>query len=382
MGTEKNDVILDFPFFTLEYREGVFVRRIPSGARDLGGGRFRGGGKTYRLPRAGEGAGSAAALAEDEIRGRALLHLINRGPNPLIKKGPRLAGAGERIMELVLAGGPDGGGRTDFPGVGPVIIEIRKTGEAAWQPLAGLPHHRYYQNTVYEIIDAATLRELAGASGVLENPAGASGSPLRLLLRGEDIPRFAEVHARLVWQFGAEKTGRLLAEESVFIKRSELSLILGAFAEKQGFAGAARAVPLVSCGGYRYSAKEVSLRMDREYLLFDRRWARRGDLEAIGLFPLGFYAGGGPLEKIRLKPEELLRRGGERFAGFFAGLEADMKLWIDRAGGENVFLSHLDFLLAWGLSGGVVAPGHREQVLFLKAWLARLSAASSGAGPA
>jgi hypothetical protein len=379
MGTEKNDVILDFPFFTLEYREGVFERRIPRGAEDLGGGRFRRGDKIYRLPGGGEGSENVAALAEGEIGGRALLRLVNRGPNPLIKKGPRLAGNGERIMELVLPEDPAGGAGApaDFPGAGPVLIEIRKTGEAGWQPLASLPHHRYFQNTIYEIIDDRTLKELTGTYGI---PSGNSAKvPGRFLLRGEDIPRFADTWARLVWQFGGEKIRRLLAEESVFVKGRGLSLILGAFAEKRGSAGAARALPLVSSGGRRYSAKEVSLRMDREYLLLDRRWARRGDLEAIGLFPLGFYAGGRPLEKIRLKPDELLRRGGGRFAGFFGGLEADMSMWIGRAEGESVFCGHLEFLRTWGLSGGVIAPGHREQAAFLAAWFARLSAACSGA---
>ncbi|MDR1586258.1 MAG: TerB N-terminal domain-containing protein [Treponema sp.] len=383
MGTEKNDPILDFPFFTLEYREGVFARRLPSGAEDLGGGRFRRGDRIYRLPRAGEGAEaeSAAVLAEGGIRGRALLHLINRGPNPLIKKGPRFAEAGERIMELVLADDPAGraGALADFPGPGPVLIEIRKIDEAAWQPLAGLPHHRYYRDAVYEIIDDRTLKELAGTYGAPSGDSAGGALPLRLLLRGEDIPRFSDAWARLVWQFGGEKLRRLMAEESVFVKGTELSLMLGAFAEKQGCAGSVSALPLVSCGGRRYSAKEVSLRMDREYLLFDRRWVRRSDLEAIGLFPLGFYAGGRPLEKIRLKPEELLRRGGERFAGFFGGFEADMRLWIDRAEGKDIFSGHLEFLRVWGLSGGVVAPGHREQAAFLVSWLARLSAACSGA---
>jgi hypothetical protein len=43
--------IIDFPFFTLEYRDGVFARLIPADAEDLGGGLFRqGGGKRGNCP--------------------------------------------------------------------------------------------------------------------------------------------------------------------------------------------------------------------------------------------------------------------------------------------------------------------------------------------
>ncbi|GHV94769.1 hypothetical protein AGMMS50293_10890 [Spirochaetia bacterium] len=355
--------ILDFPFFTLEYRDGVFARLIPADAKDLGGGLFRQGGKTWALPE------DAAALAEEIVKGRPLLSLLNRGPNPLIKKGPRLALDGERLMELnavrsaVLAAGS--------VGAGPVTMELRRLSpETAGLPkaellLEGLPHHRLYQNVIYEIIDQAVLREFV-RSGL----AGSSGGEC-YTLRGEDIPGFAENHGTLLFRFGDAKLKELLAEDSVFVNPKKLSLVLGAVQAKRRGAGSAWALPLLRYGERRYPAEEVSLRMDREYVLLEKQWVKREDLEAIGLLPLGFYAGGVPVEKIKLKPGELLRRGGERFAGLFSDMEANTELALERGSREEVFFSHLEFLRAWGISGGIAHNGHREQAAFLSSWLQR-----------
>jgi hypothetical protein len=361
----KNSKVLNFPFFTLEYRAGVFVRRIPQDAEDLGGGLFRQGGTVWRLPGGGEQGPAGEALAFGTLRGKALLSLINRGPHPLIAAGPRPAGPEERIVELALVrenGGPRSTGpAAERPGGGPVVMELRRTGLDESEPLEGLPHHRWYQNTVYEVIDDGTLAELEAAFG-------APGKPGRLILRGDEIPRFVETRPRLIYRFAGTALRKLLAEDSVFIPGGELSLILSA---RRG-RGQVRARPLIAWGGRRYEGAEISAMLDRDYLLLDDLWARRTDIEKTGLFPLGFYAGGGAVEDVKLSAPELIRRGGGRFAGFFAGLEADTGLWLDRGSRETLFAAHLNFLLAWGLSGGLIFPGHREQARLLAAWLGGL----------
>ena len=359
---------LNAPFFTLEYRDGVFERLLPPDTQDLGGGLFRQGAKLWKLPGAtgqdepGEPApadhSAMAALAEKIIKGRPLLSLLNRGPNPLIAQGPRLARDEERLMELSLVGAAD----RDSPGAGPLVIEARcfHNGDE-WLPLTGLPRHRLFQNIIYEIIDGETLRELGESRG-------------RFTLRGEDIPRFADVHSRLVFQFGDKRLKELFADDSVFIRRDALSLALGASRENRRPGGVeAWAAPVLRWGERRFPAEDVSLRMDREYILLEKQWARRKDIAAAGIFPLRSYAGGKPMEKIKLKAGELIRRGGGRFAGLFSGLEADTSQWLERGGKEEIFYAHLEFLRGWGLSGGVAIHGHREQAAFLASWLKRLA---------
>jgi hypothetical protein len=361
--------ILDFPFFTLEYRNGFFARLIPAGVRDMGGGLFALKGKTWKLP----GGAPAAALAKDTVKGRPLLSLLKRGPESLIKNGPRLAedAEGERLTELVLAGGR---GRA-FPaagavGAGPLYMEMRlRAEEAEWLPLTGLPRHRLYRNVVYEVIDETALAEFA-------EPRGCR----RYALKGEDIPRFADSHGRMIFQFGDQKLKERLAEDSVFVNRERLSLILGALREQgRGGTGEAWAAPLLRYGGRRFSVEEVSLRMNRDYILLEDQWVRREDLLAAGLFPLCSWAGGAAIEKIKLKPGELLRRGGGRFAGRFSGMEADTTLWLERGDKEAVFHAHLEFLRAWGLSGGALVRGHREHAAFLASALARLASCGCNA---
>jgi hypothetical protein len=346
--------ILDFPFFSLEYSEGCFERRIPPDAEDLGGGLFRQKGKIFGLPPGGE------ALAEKIIQGRPLLSLFNRGHNPLVARGPRLAEGDERLMELCAVEGR--------AGAGPLVFELQRA-EGEWLPLAGLPRHRLFQNVIHEIIDDETLGALAAEFG-----RGAEGRE-RFILSGEDIPRFADTRGRLIFQFGGAKLKTALAEDSVFIRREGLSLVLGAIREK----GGPCAIPLLRCGERRYPAEEVSRRMDREYILLENQWARRTDIMASGIFPLGAYAGGTIVEKTRLKPAELLLRGGSRFAGLWSGIEADTSRWLESGGRREVFRSHLEFLRYWGISGGVTLNGHQEQAACLVSYLAELAAPGGSA---
>jgi hypothetical protein len=350
--------ILDFPFFTLEYRNGSFARLLPAGARDLGGGLFALRGKTWKLP----GGEDAAALAKDTVMGKPLLSLLKRGPVSLIKNGPRLAedAEGGRLTELVLAGD------RAFPavgavGAGPLYMELRAEA-AEWLPLTSLPRHRLYRNVIYGVIDETALAEFA-------EPRCRG----RYALKGEDIPRFADSHGRMIFQFGDQKLKERLAEDSVFVNRERLSLILGALREQGRGTGEAWAAPLLRYGGRRFSVEEVSLRMNRDYILLEDQWVRREDLLDVGLFPLCSWAGGAAIEKIKLKPGELLRRGGGRFAGRFSGMEADTALWLERGDTEAVFHAHLEFLRAWGLSGGVQVRGRREHAAFLASALVRLA---------
>ncbi|MDR0472427.1 MAG: TerB N-terminal domain-containing protein [Treponema sp.] len=297
---------LDFPFFTLEYHEGYFKRLIPSGAEDLGRGKFQYKGKAYQLP-----AGADEVLSEPELKGRALISLLKRGQNPLIKKGPRLAHEGERLMELQAIAGdkdapPDG---SDFSSRSTLIIELGfpqgKPEGGEWLPLEGLPRYRLYRNLIHEIIDDKAIRELSENYGENKgkSAAGRQGS-LRFVLKGEDIPLFADNYSLLVYQFGDNKLKAMLSENSIFVTRDNLSLVLAR--GKSGGPDQDYGLPFLAIGEYHYPAEEVSLCMDREYILLEpqKRWVRRQDLQAAGLFPLCCYAGGATIKKVKLKKGE------------------------------------------------------------------------------
>jgi hypothetical protein len=358
---------LDKPFFTLEYKEGVFLRRLPGGVKDLGGGFFREGKTLWKLPGAdGQNpeavSGADAALAHALISGRALLGLLNRGKHPLIKDGPRIAENGERLMELVFSPPRSRSLRVE--------LRVSQAGAPQWLPLEGLPHHRFYNNYIYEIIGDETIEKLLSEYGDTESGEAADSGQRFLVLKGEDIPRFTDNHGRLIYRFGDEKLKKTLAGDEVFLKKEELSLVLSIEPVFYRGLGTALAKPLVKYKNRRYDAEEVSDLMDREYIQLDSKWARRADLLGMGLLPLSYYAGGRPIEKLKCGPPEIFRRAASPW-GFPVACEWNEAEWMEHGTSETVFLKHLEFLRTFGLSGGVIQNSHKDQAKNTALWLAR-----------
>jgi hypothetical protein len=289
--------ILDFPFFTLKYNDGGFDCALPKGARRLSGGLFQQDGNTYALPDDAE----MAALAEKTLSGKQLLSLLNRGAGKLFKEAPRLARGEECPMELCAAPAREGALRL-------TLHAFHR--DKDWLLLDGLPRFRLCGKVIYEIIDDETLAE------IFNNQTDADGN-LSITLRGEDVPRFADSHGRLVLHFGDKKLKALLAEENLFIDAEKLTLVL---CDIEG-----RVRPALRYDDRHYFAEDISARLDRDYVLLEDRWARREDIEAAGIFPLGAFAGGEPIEKYNFAAAESRLRNGESLAGLFSGAKAETR---------------------------------------------------------
>jgi hypothetical protein len=349
--------ILDKPFFTLEYKDGVFVRKLPPGVRDLGGGLFREGSALWQLPEFP--SPSFHPLAEKIMGGKALLSFLKSGDRSLVISGPVPAEREDRLMELALC--------FPAPGKNAVHVEIRG-GDGL--PLDDLPRHRYRRGTVYEILDGETIDELLAAWG--DGTPGAAEIIGRLVLRGEDIPRFCQTRRRLIALFGDKKLKEFFSEESVFVPPSSISLV---YTAESVPARNARAFPSLKCENRLYPAAEVSALMDREFILLEDKWARREDLENSGLLPLGCYAGGLPLQSWKPDALGIIFREGKGPAGVLP-FEWKTELWKDKGESEMIFRAHINFLLAFGFSGGIAAGRHKEQAELL----AILAREFSGAG--
>ncbi|MDR0656793.1 MAG: hypothetical protein LBG22_10805 [Treponema sp.] len=351
---------LDFPFFYLNYSNGVFIRSLAPGAEDLGGGMFRNKGSVYSLPE-----GSAAdCLSGKEIGGKTLLALARRSPHPLVAKGPLMAPPGKRLMGLDLEI-PAAGRRSSAGGESTLAIRVQRevVPRKDWLPLEDLPRYYLYHDEIYEIIDDETLDALAAEYG--------SGG--KLILRGEEIPRFADEKMRLIISFADRALKQKLSEDRLFIRAEELSLVLSVRAEPGKGCRTIRGIPALAWGRdtdcRHYDAAEVSAACERDYVLLDEKWARRKDLEKTGLNPLGRYAGGETIEGIGI-PVPLLFRRGEA-PPYFSRLEYQGPPWLDRAEKAAIFCAHLDFLRFWGISGGVIhsGRGRAETAALLLGWL-------------
>jgi hypothetical protein len=157
------------------------------------------------------------------------------------------------------------------------------------------------------------------------------------------------------------------------IPLKKLSLLLRCYADMRRGVGTAYALPVLRYGGKRWSAGKVSLALGPEGITLGNRRVSRDTLEALGVGPLGRFIDGAPIVPVKLKPWELLCRGGEGIGAFCSGFEFDRDLWIRSAEPEIIFAAHLDFLRAYGICGGILAEDERESAAFLAAYLRALS---------
>jgi hypothetical protein len=359
--------ILDIPFFSLEYdAEGAcFLRKLPDGAVDLGKGKFQWKGKNFCLP--ADGNAETKILEQPVIKGKDILALARRGYNPLIKSGPLMAERGDRLMELGLTGGTvatQGKEKKQAEKSEKLEIEIILRMGAIkpeqWLPLDGLPHHKLFENRIYELIPDDVLTLLA-----------------KNKLRGEEIPAFADNYARLIYVFADELLYKLLAQDAIFVNPADVSLVLycRSIVEKQ--VGKARLFPALKYENKRYSAYALSQFYHRKYLPLKGRWIRRETLERSGIGPLGCFINGEPLKPFDIKAKDFIAGGGEALkilslAENSGGLETDGMYWLKYGEEKDIFSDHLEFLRHWGFSGGIIAEPQKAAP-FLASWLTDLA---------
>ena len=149
-----------------------------------------------------------------------------------------------------------------------------------------------------------------------------------LLLRGEEIPCFADEYARLIYVFADDALYRLLGQDNVFAKNEETSLVLRI--------ENAMAYPSIKYGKHEkhgdeyYSAYKLSMHFHRRYFPLKNRWLRRETLEALGMGPLGCMINGVSLAPFPHKARQDL-------------LQKDISIKIDPGAGRGRFTTEARF---------------------------------------
>ncbi|MDR2096806.1 MAG: TerB N-terminal domain-containing protein [Treponema sp.] len=376
----ESAAILNEAFFTLEYdpASASFIRRIPLGAEDMGG-VFRWKGRLLKLPEDG------APLKQKTIRGKALLNVC-KCLGHILKNAPLPAERGERLMELCAPsaaikvrtaqdGYDKGGGsrpevRVIFNG------EIIPRGE--WLPLADLPNHRFCRNRIYEIIGDENLSRIfdrpfldgkeTGSNGVYGSGRDAGERPFRIL-RDAEIPEFADTFARLIYLFADPGLYRQLSQDAVFVDEEKAELVLRCFSVMHRGVGKPWAAPVLKYEKQRYSAAELSRCFEQRYIPLDGRWIRRRTLEKLGIGPLGRFAGGSPIGNFRLSAEDILSGSCKYRQGPWTGFEFEKTF---RNPGMDRTASHLEFLRAYSMHGGVITHDDGGSAPHIASWLAVL----------
>jgi hypothetical protein len=161
--------------------------------------------------------------------------------------------------------------------------------------------------------------------------------------------------------------------EGSLISREKLSLILYCVPQVRRGVGEPLAFPVIKYGKRYYSTPALSGQFGEGFIPLGDKWVTRETLESLGLFPLGRLTGGKPLEPLKLRPLEVMRRGGDALLGVWTDFEFKEKRWISSAPPDRIFRGHLDFLRHYGIPGGVLTDGGEGSAASLGAYLRGLS---------
>jgi hypothetical protein len=163
--------------------------------------------------------------------------------------------------------------------------------------------------------------------------------------------------------------------------KKKLSLVLRCAVPLSRGVGRPYGIPALRFGEKVYSAKAASLALAGDALILDDGTRVPGTvLEDLGIGPLGRFIDGDPIVPVKLKPQDILRRGGRDLEGFWTGLELPLTgtetAGTDPGSGpppgpplsaaELLFREHLDFLRFFGISGGVVAEPRTSAALLAR----------------
>jgi len=152
-------------------------------------------------------------------------------------------------------------------------------------------------------------------------------------------------------------------------KTNAKSLVLHCMPLMQRGVGSSWGLPVIAAGKERFSALSLSEKLEAPGALAINgnpfRAAQVEELETLGIGPLGLYLGGEPIKPVRIGPEDFFyrkkpenseaqfRRTQSAAELFCTALEFDDTRWIPEGSAAELFHSHLEFLRAWGFSGGL-----------------------------
>lgn len=172
-------------------------------------------------------------------------------------------------------------------------------------------------------------------------------------IRGDGIPQMLTDVWPVLSRFARGKVAEL--ERMHRIVDGVAELVLSIRSDSSGGIGRALAIPMVQIGKHRLPALPMSeqLAENVQYVRTPSGWAPRSMLETAGLGPDGRAQDGTPLAPLELSPAELLSRGSYRCEGPWKRIEApSVEPPTERSHIETA-QEHLEYLLTWGLPGGV-----------------------------
>ena len=180
-------------------------------------------------------------------------------------------------------------------------------------------------------------------------------------IKGEEVPVFIRDLLPKVrnWTSGAMQD----LEQMHSIAPGAAQLILTVHREETHGVGNVVATPEFVCGELRIGAEELSFRCAEanQFVRVNTKWVARTTMEAAGIGPYGRTKNGRVLGSTTLSPTEVLLRGSRRLEGQWQRIDFPE---IDYPTGSRDFAAHCEFLLKWGVPGGIIGDPERAQAAF------------------
>lgn len=118
--------------------------------------------------------------------------------------------------------------------------------------------------------------------------------------------------------------------------------------------GRAYAHPYACIGGEEFSVEQMQDMLKQPYVRIASGWVRNQDLLSLGINENALMEDGTPMKPIRLDADLLLHRGGRKIDSPFSSMRLDGAAWREQGDKHGCANDHLDFLLHWGINGGLI----------------------------
>lgn len=170
-------------------------------------------------------------------------------------------------------------------------------------------------------------------------------------LEGCDAARFLD-ERYTAWR--SHMIGDLTAFEAVhrWIEPPYRWVLIARAKELRGI-GRAYAHPYASIGGEEFSVEQMQDMLKQPYVRIASGWVRNRDLLSLRMDENAIMEDGTALKPIRLDADLLLHGGGRKIDTPFSAMRLDGANWCDQGNKHSCANNHLDFLLHWGVNGGL-----------------------------
>lgn len=204
-----------------------------------------------------------------------------------------------------------------------------------------------FKNFGYIISDNKIMRGIdpVEVETVFENIVGVH------TLKGETIPAFLlDTYPR--WKEWITGDTAKLLDDNKIIEPPYDAFLMVSNESKKGI-GKGIATPYIVIGNECLSGKMINEALQHKYTHIKNGWIRKEDL-VKHLDKQIVNDPGEMMKPFVLMPNQIIHQGDKRLSALWDGIEMIDNTWVDNAPKYKMAEHHLDYLMHWGIEGGII----------------------------